>query len=197
MSIQFGCLPTWDKNQVLPAHARLFIGLWPKSSSVSAIKPQALQLSHRIQGRALAPQYWHITLAYMGQSAVEQWQHLLQQVPTWNKLAVPLELKLDRLDYFSAAQVLWLGMDPRSSAYHQLQMAHQQLWQWLSKLGWQREDRDFVPHVSLLRQAQLQGVSFEPISTICWQTLALKLIVSLPHSERSEYYQVLDLPISL
>lgn len=197
MSMQSECLPNWDKDKTLPHHARLFIGLWPTLSTVSEIKPQALQLSHRIKGRALAPQHWHITLAFLGQSTIAQWQDLLQQGSTCHELTVPLELKLDRLGQFSAAQVLWLGMDPHSSAYDQLQVAHRQLWQWLEKLGWQLEERDFVPHVSLFRQAQLQGVSLEPIAPVCWQTLALKLIVSLPSSEKSEYYQVLDLPISL
>lgn len=197
MSMQSECLPNWDKDQTLPHHARLFIGLWPTSGTVSAIKPQALQLNHCIQGRALAPQHWHITLAFLGQSSTEQWHNLLQQGPTWGELAVPLELRLDRLGQFSAAQVLWLGIDPQSSAYAQLQIAHQQLWQRLSKLGWQPEDRDFVPHVSLLRQASLQAVTFGPVAPLCWQTLALKLIVSLPSSGKSEYYQVLDLPIRL
>lgn len=195
MSTQSLCLPSWDLAQPLPKKARLFIGLWPTVKTVSALQPQALEATKGVMGRALAPQHWHITLAFLGQVTDDQWQQLIQQIPTWEPIALTHELTLDRLGYFRAAQVLWLGMGPQTQSYHELQRAHQQLWQSLGKLGFKPVEQDYVPHMSLLRQAQLPEAPLPSMPSIRWQTSALKLILSLPSSHKSDYYSVLNVPI--
>lgn len=193
-------LPQWDSTHTPPADARLFLGLWPSVETVQLLQLEAQKILQRTgaHGRALAPQHWHITLAFLGSTTATQWRQLVQQAPSW-MLSVPFTVLLDRLGQFQAAEVLWLGAGPNSSPYIHLQQAQQELWQCLEELGWQAEDRDFVPHVSLLRQAQLSSHSLSDIeiNPIVWHNASLKLIVSLPGTKRSDYYQVLDLSFHL
>lgn len=191
-------LPQWNPQQTPPTDTRLFLGLWPSTETVQLLQPEAEKILQRagVQGRALAPQHWHITLAFLGSTTATQWQQLVQQAQTW-KLSLPPTVFLDRLGQFKEAEVLWLGADPNSNAYMLLQQAQQQLWQLLEGLGWQAEDRTFVPHVSLLRQVQLfsHQLSDIEINPVVWHNASLKLIVSLPNTDRSDYYQVQNLPL--
>lgn len=195
-------LPQWPTLQVPPTEARLFVGLWPSADTVKRLRVETASLMPRLeaQGRALKPPHWHITLAFLGSTTKWQWQQLLhglqEQALTAAKV-VPSILFLDRLGVFAKAEVLWLGIDPNSSEYAQLQQVQQQLWQYLKPLGWQVEDRDFVPHVSLLRKAKPSDIALPVIKPIIWHNATLKLIVSMPNNERSEYYQVLDINIIL
>lgn len=180
-------LPPWNKAQPLPATARLFIGLWPDSTTVARLQALAPRLLAEAQasGRALTPPHWHITLAYLGNNAAAQQP---QQLPS---LSLPKTLLLERLGVFETAQVLWL-----SAESEQLQQAHHDLWQWLTPLGWERENRGFVPHVSLLRRAQVEAKTLPIVeSPIPWINTSLKLIVSMPQAQRSVYYEALSIDL--
>lgn len=180
-------LPRWNNTQPLPAAARLFIGLWPDAATVARLQAMAPQLVAEAQasGRALTPPHWHITLAYLGSNTAAQPP---QQLPS---LSLPKSLLLERLGVFETAQVLWL-----SAESEQLQQAHQALWQWLKPLGWQPEERAFVPHVSLLRRAKIGVQTLAAIKTpILWKNASLKLIVSMPQAQRSVYYEALSVTV--
>lgn len=188
-------LPHWDPTRVPPADARVFIGLWPTDETVHAIQSVAAQTINMPEARALLPQHWHITLAFIGAVMPEQWVHLYRGL-TKKTVAVPATVPVDRFGFFEKASVLWLGIDPCSTAYEQLQQAHQDVWALLQGLGLFPDNRNYQPHISLLRQANKDVLNHVgPLSSFNWQTHSLRLIVSLANTQRSEYYQAATFPL--
>src|SRR5690625_5765663 len=65
---------------------------------------------------------------------------------------------------------------------------HQQLWQYLTPLGYRPEPRPFVPHISLLRQAQSYALSALPdFSPFAWQSAQCYVMESRPTANGTHY----------
>lgn len=175
--------------QTLPLHVQLrcFIGLWPEPSALGHLERLAAQAQGKYGGRAMLAEHMHLTLAFMGASPVGRLKQLLPALQTisWE----PLALRLNRVGLFEQAAVLWLGPDAaQSDALKQLRERHEFLWQLLQERGWKRTERDFIPHVSLLRHCQavtIESEQVEPeVPIYCRQAY---LIASVPTHQGSQY----------
>jgi 2'-5' RNA ligase len=143
------------------AHSRrLFFALWPDSAArraMTALTKTALAAS---QGRAVAVEKLHVTLAFLGNVGPEK----LESLSTLSATRIePFELTLDRLTYRRGARMLWL--EP-SVLPTELMLLEDRLWRQLSERGFERESRPFRPHVTLARGAI--NAKTPPIKPLDW-----------------------------
>lgn len=121
----------------------------PLAQDVAGQIEQWLALSGLGQlGRPINPSLWHLTLAFLGEVA-EADQKSVGQLLSAMPALPPTTLVLDRLGVFG--NVLWLGPTQVPDALRDWQAGLQR---GLLQAGWLRENRPWIPHVSLLRRLQ-------------------------------------------
>lgn len=96
----------------------------------------------------MQPATLHLTLAFLGAVDTERVAALV--AATARQRAAPGGITLDRYGVFERQGIVWAGPAQAAPA---LQQTHDELWNWLEPLGWQRPPQAFTPHVTLLRRA--------------------------------------------
>ena len=181
----------------LPTQSRVFVGLWPEDALQPTLLKHAQHAQQHCGGRVMRDHHWHITLAYVGVCSREQVTDVAQAVKQLS-LSLP-PLTLSQYGAFKNARVVWLGPDPQSVApeVQALHQAHQQVWQRLHALGWRNDERGYVPHVSLLRDAQAAGLSALQLEhPLRWHHRACYVIASFPERDTNRYVIVDDVRLA-
>ncbi|HLS17248.1 MAG TPA: RNA 2',3'-cyclic phosphodiesterase [Paenalcaligenes sp.] len=164
---------------------RIFIGLWPNQATQAALQPLSVAAQQYCGGRALRADQWHITLAFLGDLPPQEVQTLCAHAAEWQLPIAPFQV--DRYGCFERARIIWAGSQEASSLQH-MSACHQQLWQYLTPLGYRPEPRPFVPHISLLRQAQSYALSALPdFSPFAWQSAQCYVMESRPTANGTHY----------
>lgn len=175
-----------------PNFQRIFIGLWPDKAAQTALHPLSVAALQHCGGRALRPDQWHITLAFLGALADQEVQALCAQAVQWQLPIAPF--KVDSYGYFEGAQIVWAGSQDAESL-EQMAATQQQLWQYLQPLGYRPEQRPFVPHISLLRRAQSFDIdklpAFEPFY---WHSAHCYVVASRPTEQGTHYTPLCSIP---
>lgn len=127
----------------------------------------------------------HLTLVFIGGVTPVQLAALCEVADRVR--AMPFEFSLDRVGCWRHNHIAWAGCSIVSPGLLELQAV---LWQSLAKVGFPTEERPYVPHVTLLRNArcgELPPLEFP----VRWQALEFDLIES--HlSDHGARYRVLD-----
>ncbi|MGH8271473.1 MAG: RNA 2',3'-cyclic phosphodiesterase [Gammaproteobacteria bacterium] len=161
-------------------HRRLFFALWPDVATRTAIGRATRQALRHAGGRPVAPENYHLTLAFLG----EQPAALLPAIREAAAAFVPPrgELRLDRLGHFERARVLWLGSARTPPALRRTARA---LWEALAALDIARERHAFAAHLTLARKVdRLPAV---PIRAVSWRYDGFALVESLTGAQESRY----------
>lgn len=93
----------------------------------------------------------HLTLAFLGESAkLSAIEHAMDAVT-----AEPFELTVGGFGRFrrNGGDIYWVGVEKSTS----IQRLHRLLWDELSKIGFQPEDRPFQPHLTLGREIMVNS----------------------------------------
>lgn len=162
---------------------RLFFALWPDAQTRARIAKQARVLARR-QGRPVAAENLHITLAFIGASGPEQ-RSCLEAQGTQVRVE-PFCLELSRVGYFPRARVLWVGPQTTPESLLGLVVRLNRV---LAPCGYRPEPRPFAVHVTLFRKANpvREAPAFEPVP---WPVRDFCLVESV--SDRNGvHYQVL------
>jgi len=160
--------------------ARLFYALWPGDATRAAL----VRWQDHVQGRKIARENLHITLAFLGQQPITL-------IPTLQEIMMGLPppdmtLVLDRLGYFPRNRVAWAGIGGVPEALMALQ---QTLTQALAQHGIAFNDQSgFRPHVTLARDALAPGEV--AVEAIHWRVGQLVLAQSTTDRDGS-FYRVL------
>lgn len=163
---------------------RLFFALWPDENVVRKINQHAIKYFSVCQGRLLKKSNWHITLAYFG-NADRKTQYCLEQQA--DKIKVEsFKLSLGKCGYWKKPAVAWLVP---SDIPKELQQLVVELQQNLTHCGYKPEERDYQPHVTLVRKAK-QPPSIDEIEAIPWIVNKFCLVESIT-GEGSAVYTVL------
>lgn len=171
---------------------RLFIGLWPDNAAANELSAWAHDAQMLCGGRLMSPEDMHLTVAFLGQADPNQIDALIDAVTTWPVRLQPFALQ--RTGRFERARVVWAG-PAESDPMAWLHELYDTLWIRLERLGWQRSDTPFTPHVSLLRSAgpcNLQELQRAPV--LC-HPQRCALVGSRPDGRRSNYQMLAQLPI--
>lgn len=183
-------LPLLDLNGCDPGQPlRAFIGLWPDPATRACLQTLAQRAYADYGGRAMLPEHFHLTLAFLDSSPVPALQDLAGQMAGWRAPRVGFDLSVQ--DAFIKPRVVWAGPDETQlAALELLDDWHEQIWARLEMLGWIRTERRFRPHVSLLRHARLQdGMDYRRVlPRQPFVADGAGLIVSVPVHGRSQYH---------
>ena len=173
-----------------PSTRRLFFALWPGAADAARMMAWVEEAHRLCGGRMMRQDTLHLTLAFLGDTPVEQVQVLQNATPTWHAYAQPLTLQ--RFGCFQGPRVVWAG--PTSHDDERLPWLdelHNKLWQHLEALGWQRPQESFRPHVSLLRKATLRDANALQLpAPLRWTPEQCLLVASTP-GDSGSYYEVL------
>jgi 2'-5' RNA ligase len=125
---------------------RLFVGIPLASAVIDELSRTAKRL--RLDGDGLrwtAPESWHITLQFLGNTSQEQFKCLVQQLRTLHLPSVPIGF--EGLSCFDRSGVFFAGV--RVSP--ELLLVHEHVTAVTALCGFASELRPYQPHVTLAR----------------------------------------------
>jgi 2'-5' RNA ligase len=139
--------------------ARLFFALWPDASVQAALATLARDVQTHCGGRAIAQQNIHLTLFFVGAFERARMEALKDAAASAH--AAAFSLSIDRLGYWRHNRILWAGARDCPA---ELTKLASRLSDALVRIGIHGEDRPYVPHVTLLRNAERrpQHTTIEP-----------------------------------
>ncbi|WP_157956818.1 RNA 2',3'-cyclic phosphodiesterase [Salinicola aestuarinus] len=153
---------------------RLFFALWPDDVSRRALADEAHRLAPGCgDGDALPAENLHITLAFLGSVDTARIAPLIDLTQRWPSPCG--DWTLDRLGHFPRPRIVWAGSLTPETALLTLQA---DLWQALSHHGFPPPQRDFTPHVSLVRQADRPPPETTLSEPVRWRFDHLALVAS-------------------
>lgn len=131
----------------------------------------------------------HITLAFIG--SVDGTMCRCLQAQAARIKAVPFNLTLAKVGYFTRAKVMWLG--PQSCP-ESLRGLVRRLSEGLSHCGYRPDPRPFAAHLTLFRKAQPSKLNME-ISPVQWRVEAFCLVESKTYPRGVQYHVLQRYPL--
>jgi 2'-5' RNA ligase len=161
---------------------RLFFALEAGDQLRQAV--HTIQQGLGIEGRAVRPEQFHVTLAFLGQQADTL-------IPDLNKIGdslslMPCTIMFDRTGYFSGSRVLWLGA---SHVPDSLLTFRQSLVDALSESGIAYDQRAWKLHLTLYRRLRKPAGRIENIS-LSWRLNGFSLMESVNRKNGVEYHRL-------
>jgi 2'-5' RNA ligase len=164
--------------------ARVFFALWPGLEVRAALAALATGVQAECGGRATRSDKIHLTLFFVGEIESRRLDALRGAAGAVR--AAPFDLVIDRLGYFRRARVAWAGAacpPPLASLVSQLtgKLAAEDI---------DGEDRPYVPHITLAREASRKPVRTS-IDPVIWRVHDFVLVESV-QAARGSSYEVLE-----
>lgn len=131
-----------------PLQQRLFIALWPSAPVACDLGRLTSALHDECGGRKIIQQNQHITVIFLGSVAIGCSADV--QAALRAAAGPAFELQLDVIEYRRRGGMLWARA---TQVPDELDTLVRALRTTLGELGFKMEDRPFVPHVTLLRDA--------------------------------------------
>jgi RNA 2',3'-cyclic 3'-phosphodiesterase len=169
-----------DKEPML----RLFFALWPSDAERAALAAWQPPLHRLCGGRIMRPETLHATLVFLGQVAAHRLESACQAARDTE--FEPFELELATVQYWKHNHIVYAAPQEVPA---QLAALADRLQRMLHRHRFQFEDRPYKPHVTLLRNAQLND-ALPPMPETHWQVGDFALVQSL-QDEHGSRYQVL------
>jgi 2'-5' RNA ligase len=137
---------------------RLFFAVWPPAPAALALHGWAVATQATVGGRALAAGNVHLTLAFLGSVPAEQLEHAI--VAGRRVAGESTALLLTEARYWPRSHIIWVG--PKTTPAPLFKLAAE-LQHELGVLGFSLDEREFVAHVTLLRDVpRLRGLPALP-----------------------------------
>lgn len=126
---------------------RVFFAVWPDEAAAKALHGVARAAQKTCRGRLMRRETLHLTLAFLGDVREERLADLRRAADA--VAAEPFEMVLDTLGYWKHNRILWAGgVSPR------LSFIAGTLGEGLRAAGFRLDERPFVAHMTLLRDAR-------------------------------------------
>lgn len=174
-----------DPGQVAtPDRLRVFFALWPDAPLRAMLHATAGRLHKALGGRRMRPETLHLTLVFIGDLAAARLPELLELAA---RIRVPAcDIAFDRVDCWRRNHIAHLGVSqvppPLGELVRQLEAG-------LEGRGVAFDQRAYVPHVTLLRNAECakENPASEPIR---WPMRDFVLVTSSLRSEGAQYVEL-------
>ena len=128
---------------------RLFFALWPDHRQRDRLRDVVASVAKTVEGRAVDRRDWHVTLAFVGPFPESRVPYLLERAAQIE--VEPFRLNFDRLEYWARPRVASLSAATVPPALQQLVDALNSV---LLDLGLKPEDRNYRPHITVVRNAR-------------------------------------------
>ena len=128
---------------------RLFFALWPDHRQRDRLREVITSVAKTVEGRAVDRRNWHITLAFIGAFPEHRVPYLLEKAAEIK--VEPFRLNFDRLEYWPRPRVASLSA---AMVPPELQALVDSLNGIIADLGIKPEDRNYRPHITVVRNAR-------------------------------------------
>jgi len=158
---------------------RLFFALWPDGAAASALEELAVALAPALGGKAVPREKIHLTLAFLGEVPPAEVERAIAAGDSVRTRE--LNVLLDRIGSFRRAKVAWAGSEAAPAGLAALHVALREA---LAERGFTIEDRDFAPHVTLVRGIVRALARKDMPRGIEWRADGFSLVRSEPGTGR-------------
>ena len=169
--------------------ARVFFALWPDTDVRDALAEVARECGVECGGRPTPPEKIHLTLFFVGDVGCEVIPRL--QVIAGTLAAAPFRLALTHLGLWRHNRIVWAGAESTPPA---LAMLVSDLTRGLAAAGVRAEDRPYVPHITLVRNARTAPRRTR-IAPIAWRAREFVLVESVAAGGGARYEVVARWPL--
>jgi RNA 2',3'-cyclic 3'-phosphodiesterase len=171
-------------------NAKVFFALWPSAAERESLVAWQRPLQHLCGGRAMRGETLHNTLVFIGnveQSRLEPLQLAAQEVG-----APCFELCFDEARYWGHNHIVYAA--PGNTA-PQLGQLVSTLEQRLTVHRFKFEQREYKPHVTLLRNARWTDAPLPAMQPVCWQIKDFALVQSGQQDGQANYRVLAKFPL--
>jgi 2'-5' RNA ligase len=165
---------------------RLFFALWPDPPIQAELARWASVLHTEIGGRRIPQDSLHMTLAFLGDTDPSRLETLRQIGEGLPRSAIPLSF--EKVRCWRHNRIAWAAARQTPAELLTLVDALR------DRLGAERfpiEDREFSPHISLLRNTDCIGLRWHPPVPLEWRVTRLALVRSILGGAEGSRYQPL------
>jgi 2'-5' RNA ligase len=159
----------------------MFFALWPDAHVRAALAALAQRVQAECGGRATPSGKIHLTLFFVGSIERPRIGDLEDMAATVRGEA--FELVLDRVGYFRHNRIAWAGA---AACPPGLAAIVAQLRERLARIGLRGEERPYVPHITLVRDA-LRKPSLKSAPAVAWRSRDFVLVESVTDAAASRY----------
>ena len=172
-----------------PETARVFFALWPPEEIARQLGGIAAEFAKQAGGRPTRRETIHLTLAFLGDIAVESLPEL-QRVASELRFAA-FDLKLDRFGLWKHNRLLWAGCGSP-----QLIDLANVLQKRLLEAGFSVADakRPFAPHLTLVRKVARLETALPVAEPLTWRCDSFALVRSQLSPAGSAYRVLAEFP---
>lgn len=128
---------------------RLFFALWPDHRQRERLRDVVGSVAKSVEGRVVDRRNWHVTLVFVGAFPEDRVPYLLERAQDIE--VEPFRLNFDRLEYWPRPRVASLSA---AMVPPELQSLVDSLNGVIQDLGLQPEDRNYRPHITVVRNAR-------------------------------------------
>lgn len=128
---------------------RLFFALWPDHRQRDRLRDVVGSVAKTVEGRAVDRRDWHVTLAFIGPFPENRVPYLLEKAALIE--VEPFRLNFDRLEFWPRPKVAALCA---ATVPPEMQQLVDSLNGVLLDLGLKPEDRNYRPHITVVRNAR-------------------------------------------
>lgn len=172
------------------SNAKVFFALWPTAPEREYLGDWQKPLIHLCGGRAMRSETLHNTLAFIGnveQSRLEALQLAAQEVS-----GNALELRFDAAHYWGHNHIVYAAP---SHVPQQLAQLVSTLEQSLARHRFKIEQREYKPHVTLLRNAHWTDAPLPDMHPVRWQIQDFALVQSVQQDGLASYQVLSRFPL--
>jgi 2'-5' RNA ligase len=163
------------------ANLRLFFALWPDTTVRDALYALARKHQPECGGRVMRKETIHLTLLFLGETSPEKLPILLSVASAVHGKNFDLVL-----EHFGIWQLNGIGYAAPVSAPDEITSLVERLRAHVAEAGFSFDPRNFVPHVTLLRNAK-QLPKDRQIEPLLWQVREFALVRSVLDGEGARY----------
>ena len=163
--------------------ARLFFAAWPAPEVQRALGEIARRAQRECGGRAVPTHNIHLTLVFLGDLARDRVTDLETLA---GRISLPrFTLTVDRLEYWRHNRILWAGVEEPPTLQALVGAVRKEL----AAAGFGFDQRPYVPHITLLRDARRVPADGR-CSSVAWPVTEFALVESV-QLERATLYEAL------
>jgi len=170
--------------------ARVFFALWPSVVEREQLAAWQKPLKRLCGGRAMRGETLHNTLVFIGDVelyGLEVLQRAAQEVG-----GKSFELCFDEARYWGHNHIVYAA--PRHAPQQLIQLA-EMLGQRLDAHRFKFDQREYRPHVTLLRNAHWSDAPLPAMQPVCWKVADFALVQSVPHDGLTDYRVLARFPL--
>jgi len=169
---------------------KVFFALWPTAAESSRLAAWQKPLKLMCGGRAMLGGSLHNTLVFIGtipQSRLEPLQLAAQEVS-----GEDFELCFDIARYWGHNHIVYAAPVQLPPPLTQLVIALEQN---LVRHGFKFDDREYRPHVTLIRNARWTDAPLPAMQPVCWKITEFVLVQSMSHEGAAAYRVLARFPL--